>query len=86
VGTQECPNTDIVKMTIEYGTVPPLAVLQAMRGDQWNQLHPQAPAALRETNSQAMFKAFFTDTDECKSAVVAQGMQAVQQAIDGLRL
>jgi hypothetical protein len=86
VGVQECPNSNIVKMTIEYGTVPPLAVLQAMRGDQWNQLHPQAPAALREANSQAMFKAFFTDTDEWKSAVVAQGTQAVQQAIEGLRL
>jgi predicted deacylase len=85
VGAQECPNTDIVKMTIEYGTVPPLAVLQAMRSDQWNQLHPQAPAALREANSQAMFKAFFTDTDEWKTAVVAQGVQAMQQAIDGLK-
>jgi Protein of unknown function (DUF2817) len=85
VGAQECPNTDIVKMTIEYGTVPPLGVLQAMRADQWNQLHPQAPAALREANSRAMFKAFFTDTDEWKAAVLAQGVQAVQQAIDGLK-
>jgi hypothetical protein len=33
-----------------------------------------------------MFKAFFTDTDEWKTAVVAQGTQAVQQAVDGLRL
>ncbi len=41
VAHQECPATDVVKMTIEYGTVPPLSVMQAMRGDQWNQLHPK---------------------------------------------
>lgn len=84
VGSHECPHTDITKMTIEYGTVPPLAVLQAMRGDQWNQLHPEAPAELRKANTEAMFKAFFTDTPEWRAAVVAQGVQAMQQAVAGL--
>jgi hypothetical protein len=84
VGHQECPNTDLSKMTIEYGTVPPLAVMQAMRGDQWNQLHPEAPQALREANSQAMMAAFFTNTPEWKNAVTEQGLQAMHQAVAGL--
>ncbi len=84
VGKQACPDTDIAKLTLEFGTVPPLAVLQALRGDQWNQLHPEAPPELRAANSQALFKAFFTDTDEWKNAVVEQGLQAVAQAVAGL--
>jgi Protein of unknown function (DUF2817) len=84
VGYQECPAAILTKMTIEYGTVPPLAVMQAMRGDQWNELHPEAPATLREANSQAMMAAFFTHTPEWQATVTAQGVQAVQQAVAGL--
>jgi predicted deacylase len=84
VGRQECPLVDITKITIEYGTVPPLAVMQAIRGDQWNQLYPQAPAPLREANSQAMMNAFFSNTLEWQSSVTAQGLQAMQQAVTGL--
>jgi Protein of unknown function (DUF2817) len=84
INRQECPQTEVTKMTIEYGTVPPLAVLQAMRGDQWNQLHPEAPAALREANSQAMMAAFFTHTPQWQASVTKQGLQAMHQAVAGL--
>ena len=84
VGYQECPHSELTKMTIEYGTAAPLAVLQAMRGDQWNQLHPQAPASLRESNSQAMMNAFFVNTPQWQAQVLEQGLQAVHQAVAGL--
>ena len=81
----ECPQARYTGITLEYGTVPALEVLQALRADHWMHLHPQAAAGQRASIERRMRDAFYTDTDGWKAAVVAQGIQATLQAIEGLR-
>jgi hypothetical protein len=81
---EECPNVTVTKITMEYGTQGLMQVLNAMRADQWNELHPEAPAALREANSQLMMDAFFTNTAAWQAQVLAQGMEAMTQGVAGL--
>ena len=43
----ECPSVAYAGIALEYGTLPMMAVLQALRGDQWLENHPDAPAEVR---------------------------------------
>jgi len=81
---QECPQAEFTSIALEYGTVPVLEVTDALRGDQWLQMHPQAPRELAESIKQRMREAFFTDTPEWKRRVLDQARQACLQAVDGL--
>ncbi|MDD0811750.1 M14 family metallopeptidase [Curvibacter sp. RS43] len=81
---QECPQAEFTGIALEYGTEPPLAVLQALRAEHWLNLHPEAPAEQAEAIRQQVLAAFYTDTDAWKEQVIAQARQALFQAVDGL--
>jgi hypothetical protein len=81
---QECPQAEFTSMALEYGTVPVMEVIEALRGDQWLQLHPQAPRQLAEAIKQRMRNAFYTDTPEWKCRIQEQARQALYQAVEGL--
>ena len=80
----ECPQAQYTGIALEYGTVPLLDSLQAMRAEQWLHLHPGAPAALAAQIKRQMMDAFYTDTDEWKDQVRKQCREALFQAVDGL--
>lgn len=82
---QECPQAEYTGMAMEYGTQPADQVMHALRGDHWLQLHPQAPAALRQQIKQALMDAFYVDTDAWRHQIVEQAMDAMHQAVTGLR-
>jgi hypothetical protein len=81
---QECPQAEYTGIALEYGTEPLMQVLGALRGDQWLQNHPEAPAELRATIKRATRDAFYTDTDAWKARIVEQGLDAVRQGLAGL--
>lgn len=81
---QECPQAEYTGIAIEYGTVPFDQVTEALRADQWLENHPDAPHAQRVHIKRQVRDAFYTDTDEWKSRIVAQGVEAAQQAVAGL--
>lgn len=83
---EECPNAQVTSMAMEFGTAPVMAVLKALRGDQWLANHPEAPAALAANIKRAMRDAFYVDTPEWKEAIIRQGHQAMKQAFGGLKL
>jgi Protein of unknown function (DUF2817) len=85
-GVDECPNTDITKITLEYGTLDKLDMLRAMRAEQWLYMHPEAPAEMAAPIKQGMFDAFFTNTPQWQAQVLEQGLEAIQQAIAGLNV
>jgi len=81
----ECPQAEYTGIGLEYGTHPLEAVFGALRADHWlARLGDAAPAAQREAVRRAMREAFFTDTPAWKGAVLAQGREAAEEAIDGL--
>jgi hypothetical protein len=81
---QECPQAEYTGIAMEYGTVPITEVIDALRGDHWLHLHPDAPAELRAAIKERILVAFYTDTDEWKAQIVAQARQSMFQAVDGL--
>ncbi|AOW15345.1 hypothetical protein LPB72_13890 [Hydrogenophaga crassostreae] len=81
---EECPQAEYTGIAMEYGTVPFSGVLQALRGDHWLHLHPDAPPALKARIHQTMRDAFYVNTDEWRAQIVVQARQSMFQAVDGL--
>ena len=81
---QECPQAEYTGIALEYGTLPILEVITALRADQWLENHPEAGEALRSAIKRQVREAFYTDTDGWKAAVVGQGIEAARQAVEGL--
>ncbi|AOF87723.1 hypothetical protein BSY239_303 [Hydrogenophaga sp. RAC07] len=84
VAYEECPRAQYTGIAMEYGTVPIEEVIDALRGDHWLLLHPDAPEALRAAIKARLLAAFHVDTDEWKARIVVQARQALFQAVDGL--
>ncbi len=81
---QECAQAEYTGIALEYGTLPMMDVMTALRADQWAENHPDAPMAQRRQLKQQIRDAFYTDTDDWKQRVVEQAVQAAQQAVRGL--
>jgi hypothetical protein len=86
---EECPQAEYTGIALEFGTVPLLEVLQALRADNWLFARQQAgaprpPAAMLTAIGQQMLQAFFVDTDDWKSGVIEQARDALIRAIDNL--
>ena len=81
---QECPQAEYTGIALEYGTVPMLEVIEALRGDHWLAGHPEADAALAAAIKQRIRNAFYTDTDAWKQQVLEQAFEAAEQGLRGL--
>lgn len=77
-----CPGVAVQRMALEYGTVPFMGIVQAMRADQWlvNQAGPVAPEKHRGIK-QALRDAFYIDSDEWRAMVAAQARAGVLSAV-----
>ena len=81
---QECAQAEYTGIALEYGTVPLMEVIEALRGDHWLECHPEAEAAQGAAIKQRVRDAFYTDTDVWKQRVVEQARAAAEQALHGL--
>ncbi len=81
---QECPQAEYTGIALEYGTVPVAEVIDALRGDQWAENHPETDPATRASLRRRVRDAFYTDTEAWKAQIVAQGLDAARQAVTGL--
>ena len=81
---EECPQAEYTGIAMEYGTLPVLDCMHALRAEQWLRRHPDAPAQEADAIRAEVKRAFFTDTPEWKRAIIAQAREAMAQAVDGL--
>ena len=81
---QECAQAEYTGIALEYGTLPVMEVIDALRGDHWLECHPEAQAAQGEAIKRRVRDAFYTDTHAWKQRIVQQAMQAAEQALRGL--
>ena len=81
---EEFPNAEYTGIAMEYGTVPIMEGLQALRADQWLRRHPEAPAEKAQAIRRLMRDCFYTDTDAWKGQIISQARQSMFQAVDGL--
>jgi hypothetical protein len=80
----ECPQAEYTGICLEFGTVPLPQMLLALRAEQWLHRHPEADAALAAAIRQSFRAAFYPETEAWQRAAWAQGLQATQQALQGL--
>jgi Protein of unknown function (DUF2817) len=80
----ECPQSEITMMAMEFGTQDKMKVLKALRGDHWLYQHPQARPELVSQIKQTLRDAFYVDTQDWKEKIVTQAMQAIRQGVAGL--
>ena len=80
----ECPQAEYTGIALEYGTLPILQMLQALRAEHWLHQHPEAPAEQAAQIKADMLAAFYTDTDAWRGQVISQARQALFQAAQGL--
>jgi hypothetical protein len=84
----ECANTECTGIALEFGTVPMMDVINALRGDHWahrERMQGRSVAAeLQAQITQATWDAFYTQTDLWKGQIVSQTRQCLFQAADGL--
>ena len=59
-------------------------MISALRGDQWLEIHPDAPDELRAQIKQQTRDAFYTDTDVWKQQIIEQALDAAHGAVRGL--
>ena len=83
--SDECPQAEYTGIAMEYGTVPVMDVLQALRAEHWLHQHPEASPDLAVQIRQQMKDAFYTDTDSWKVRIIDQAREALQQAAQGLQ-
>lgn len=81
---EECPQAEYTGIAMEYGTLPLMEVMHALRADHWLHNHPEAPPEQAEAIHAALMTAFYTDTDAWRGRIVAQAREAMLQAVDGL--
>lgn len=81
---EECPQAEYTGIAMEYGTLPVLETLQALRGEHWLENHPEAPPELAREIKQKMMDAFYTDTDAWREQVIVQARESMEQAVAGL--
>ena len=79
-----CPQAEYNGLTLEYGTLPGLQVLNAMRGDHWLHRNPQVAPARQQRIKQQLRDAFYVDADDWKAQVLEQAREVLDQALDGL--
>lgn len=80
----ECGQAEYNGLTLEYGTLPGLKVLNALRADHWLHRNPQASAAQRERIGRQLRDAFYVDADDWKRQVLEQAREVLEQTLDGL--
>ncbi|MEO5671680.1 MAG: M14 family metallopeptidase [Ramlibacter sp.] len=80
----ECPQAEYTGIAMEYGTLPVMQTVQALRAEQWLHAHPEAPIELAAQIRQRMKEAFYTDTPQWREEIVAQARESLFQAAEGL--
>jgi len=81
---EECPQAEFTGITLEFGTVPILEVIDALRADQWLELHPEAPPEMRAQIKQRLREAFHPADEAWQAQVLEQAVEAAAQAVRGL--
>ena len=81
---QEAPQAEYTGIAMEYGTVPVLEVLGALRAEHWLNNHPEASPELGKQIKAQMLATFYIDTDLWRGQIISQARQAMFQAVDGL--
>ena len=77
-------DTESTTIAIEYGTLPPEQVLQALRADNWLYLHGDVASDTGQVIKQDIRAAFYGEDTEWNAMVWERGQEVARKAMRGL--
>ncbi len=80
------PHATVTGVALEFGTVGPLQVLEALRADNWLHTRGDPQTHNAETIKAQVLNAFYTDSDAWQGMVLGQSLLASRHAVAGLAL
>ena len=85
--TEEAPAAEITAVALEYGVVPVMDTLNALRADNWLYTYGKGDTAspLGKKIKAEIRGAFYGETDDWKERVYAKGAEVLRQAFKGLQ-
>lgn len=81
---EECTQADYTGIALEYGTLPILEMIAALRADQWLENHPEVSEPTRQELKRQIRDAFYVDTPVWKARILEQAMDAAFSGLRGL--
>jgi hypothetical protein len=82
--TAALPGVDVTVVAIEYGTLPPADVLQALRADNWLYLRGEIDSDTGREVKREIRDAFYGDDDAWKELVWQRAREVTEMALAGL--
>jgi hypothetical protein len=78
------PEIELTSIALEFGTVAPREVMEAMRAEQWLTLHGQPDSELARQIKARMRDAFYVDSEQWKAAVLERSSEMIGRALHAL--
>jgi hypothetical protein len=78
------PRAEVTGIALEFGTVPVLEVLEALRADAWLHSHGGSASELGRAIKTQIRNAFYGDASDWKGMIGGQALLACRQALEGL--
>ncbi|MFL6599891.1 MAG: M14 family metallopeptidase [Steroidobacteraceae bacterium] len=78
------PHAEVTGMALEFGTVPVMEVLDALRADAWLHSHGDPASDAGRAIKAQIRSAFYVETTDWKGMIAGQALLACRQAIAGL--
>jgi succinylglutamate desuccinylase len=79
--TTMLPNAEITAVTLEFGTVEPMQVFQALRAENWLHHHAGIDHPRAKEIKTELLRVFYPDNDAWKKQVWQQGKEVVEQVL-----
>jgi hypothetical protein len=79
------PHATVTAIAIEFGTVAPLQVLEALRADNWLHKHADPSSSWPGPIKNAMRDAFYVDSDVWRGMILGQSLLVNRNTIGGLQ-
>ena len=80
----ELPDAEYTAVALEFGTVPMLEVLEALRADNWLYAHGDPKSSLGKQIRAQTRNAFYVDDDTWKGQVFGRASEVIRQALSAL--
>jgi hypothetical protein len=84
---EEVPGAEVTAVALEYGVVPVMDTLNALRADNWLYTHGKGETAspLGKKIKAEIRGAFYGETDDWKDRIYAKGAEVLRQSYKGLQ-
>jgi hypothetical protein len=84
---QEVPGAEVTAVALEYGVVPVMDTLGALRADHWlySRGNGDVSSPLGKAIKKQIRNAFYGETDDWKDRVYAKGTEVLRQSMKGLQ-